>query len=479
MTFLRKIFSTTCLLLVYISLGLITYPQTPKIENIKKKPNIVLMFPDNLGWGEVEVYGSVRDVPTPQINSLAKDGLRLNNFNVEYSCTVSRIALLTARYAIRAGGTQATGMTLWEVTIAEALKTQGYATGLFGKWHVGGDGWEGKREPTHQGFDEWYGIPGTSHTAQFSTFESWNPKKHEIPYIWKGKIGEKSRRVKPYDMNTRRTIDREAAEHGIEFMKRNVKKGKPFFFYYPMTQIHFPTLPHPDFAGTTGAGDIGDAMADVDYNVGLILKAIDELGIKNNTIVIWCTDNGAEKRRPWRGSSGPWRGFYNSALEGGIRTPCVIRWPGRIPSGQVSNEIVHQMDFFPTFAAAIGSPEIVPKDRPIDGVNQLPFFEGKQKKSNRESIIYRSQNGDVLAVKWRNWKYWYRYNPEKGDPDQTSRQRLFNLRCDPKEETDIKDFNPWVISVMDKIVAGFKASVNKFPNVPIGAEDPYVPTRKE
>ena len=474
----RKIFFVTCVLVTGFALGAVVNAAQRGVKRSQKKPNIVLMFPDNLGWGEVEVYGSVRNVPTPHINSLAKDGLRLNNFNVEYSCTVSRIALLTGRYAIRAGGTQSTGMTLWEVTIAEALKSQGYATGLFGKWHVGGDNWEGQREPTHQGFDEWYGIPGTSHTAQFTSFESWNPAIQKIPYIWIGKIGEKPRKVKPYNMKTRRTIDREAAEHGIEFMKRNVKKGKPFFFYYPMTQVHFPTLPHPDFAGTTGAGDIGDAMADVDYNVGLILKAIDKLGIRNNTIVIWCTDNGAEKRRPWRGSSGPWRGFYNSVLEGGIRTPCVIRWPGRIPAGRVSNEIVHQMDFFPTFAAAIDALEIVPKDRPIDGVNQLPFFEGKQKKSNRECIIYRNQSGQVLAVKWRDWKYWYRYRPEAGDPDQTSRQRLFNLRYDPREETDIKDFNPWVISVMDKIVADFESSVKKFPNVPIDAKDPYSPPKK-
>jgi arylsulfatase len=246
-----------------------------------------------------------------------------------------------------------------------------------------------------------------------------------------------------------------------------------------MTQVHFPTLAHPDFAGTTGAGDMGDAMADVDYNVGLILEAIDDLGIEKNTIVIWCTDNGAEERRPWRGSSGPWRGFYNSALEGGIRTPCLIRWTGRIPAGRVSNEIVHQMDFFPTFAAAIGAPDIVPSDRPIDGVNQLPFFEGKQESSNRESIIYRTQRGQVVAVKWKDWKYWYNYQPEPGDPDPDNRMRLFNLRSDPKEETDIKDFNPWVISIMDKIVADFDASVKEFPNVPIGAKDPYNPSEKK
>ena len=160
-------------------------------------------------------------------------------------------------------------------------------------------------------------------------------------------------------------------------MERSVRDKKPFFVYYPMTQIHFPTLPHPDFAGKTGAGDIADAMAEVDDNVGRVLDAIDRLGISRNTLVFWCTDNGAEGRRPWRGSSGPWSGFYNSVMEGGIRTPCLVRWPGRIPAGRVTNELVHEIDLFPTIAAAVGA-DLVPHDRAIDGVNQLPFFEGKQ-----------------------------------------------------------------------------------------------------
>ena len=447
------------------------FPQTRQ----QKPPNIVLIFPDNLGWGEVGVYGGVRGVPTPSIDRIAEEGIRLNNFNVEYSCTVSRIALLTGRYAARTGGTQATGMTLWEVTLAEALQEQGYATGLFGKWHVGGDNWEGSREPTDQGFDEWFGIPGTSHVAQFTSFEYFDPNTMDVPYMWEGRVGEESRKLEPYDMDTRRTIDREAAERGIEFMERQVSEGRPFFFYYPMTQLHFPTLPHPDFAGATGAGDMGDAMADVDFNTGLVLSALERLGIADNTIVFWCTDNGAEERRPWRGTAGPWNGFYNTAREGGIRTPCLIRWPGRIPAGQVSNEIVHQVDIFPTVAAAIGVPEMVPTDRAIDGVNQLPFLEGRQSRSNRESVLFMAQGGSLDAVKWGDWKYWYRYRADEGDPNPGETLRLFHLRSDPKEETDIKDFNPWVISVMDRIVAEFQASTQMYPNVPPGQLDPYTP----
>ena len=439
-------------------------------------PSIVLMFPDNLGWGEVGAYGGVRGVPTPSIDRIAAEGIRLDNFNVENSCTISRLSLLTGRYAIRTGGDHLDGVTLWEVTLAEALQSVGYATALFGKWHLGGADWEGRRGPTNQGFDEWYGIPGTTHTAQFTSFENFDPTTMKTPYIWQGQVGEPPRKVKPYDLDSRRTIDREAAERGIEFMERNVDQSRPFFFFYPMTQIHFPTLAHPDFAGTTGAGDIGDAMADVDHNVGLVLAAIDRLGIEQNTIVFWCTDNGAEERRPWRGSAGPWSGFYNTMLEGGIRTPCVIRWPGRIPAGSVSNEIVHAVDIFPTLAAAVGAPELVPSDRAIDGVNQLPFLEGQQSRSNRESVIYWTWRGELEAVKWRDWKFFYHYRFSSVVPNPPDSMRLFNLRTDPKEETDVKDFNPWVMGVINRIVADFEASTEGYPNVPRGTADPYTPS---
>jgi len=446
------------------------------VQASQERPNIVLIFPDNLGWGEVGAYGGVRGVPTPRLDQLAAEGIRLNNFNVEYSCTVSRAALMTGRYAVRTGATQGAGITLWEVTIPEALKPLGYATALFGKWHLGGNNPEGRREPTHQGFDEFYGIPRTSNEAQTTTSPGFDPATMQPPYIWEGRVGEPTRNVKLFDLETRRTIDREAAEKSIAFMERNARGNRPFFVYYAMTQIHFPTLPHPDFAGKTGAGDIGDAMADIDYNVGLILDAIDRIGIRENTIVFWCTDNGAEARRPWRGSPGPWAGYYNTVMEGGIRTPCIIRWPGHIPAGQVTSEIVHQVDFFPTIAAAIGA-DIVPTDRPIDGVNQLPFFEGKQPHSGRENVIFFT-GSQLRAVKWQDWKFHYSFQPEPGAAAEPT-MRLFNLRSDPREETDVKDFYPWVKSVADRIVAEFTASTERYPNVPQNAPDPYMPARRD
>jgi arylsulfatase A-like enzyme len=440
----------------------------------RTRPNIILMFPDNLGWGEVGAYGSVRGVPTPNIDSIATRGIRLDNFNVEFSCTVSRAALLTGRYAIRSGATQNTGITLWEVTIADALKSAGYATALFGKWHLGGTNWINNRTPIDQGFDEWYGIPNTSNEAQFTSTPGFDSTRTPVPYIWEQKAGEAPKKAKVFNMDSRRTVDREAALKSVDFMQRNARAGKPFFLFYPLTQIHFPTVAHPDFAGKTGAGDIGDAMADVDYNVGIIMKEVKRLGIERNTLVFWCTDNGAEGRRPWRGSSGPWRGFYNSVMEGGIRTPCVLQWVGRIPAGQVVSDIVHEMDLFPTIAAAAGA-DIVPKDRAFDGVNMLPFFEKKVARSPRESALFFTGT-QVRAVKWQDWKFHYAFQPEPRVTEPPL-MRLFNLRSDPREESDIKDANPWAISLFDKLVADFNASVERYPNVRTGTADPYVPPK--
>lgn len=473
----RSIVISACVVAIaWIAMIDVTRAQqpSPSPQSPSTRPNIVLMFPDNLGWGEVNVYGGVRGPITPRLDRLAAEGLRLNNFNVEFSCTVSRAALLTGRYAVRTGATQAFGITLWEVTIAEALQSVGYSTALFGKWHLGGNRPE-LRNPSQQGFDEYYGIPRTSNEAQTTIAQGETAPK--TSFIWEGRKGSPPRNVKPFDLETRRTIDRESAEKSIEFMTRSVRDKKPFFIYYPMTQIHFPTLPHPDFAGKTGAGDIGDAMAELDHNVGLMLDAIDRLGITRNTIVLWCTDNGAEGRRPWRGSAGPWSGFYNSVMEGGIRTPCIIRWPGRIPAGRVTNELVHEIDLFPTLAAAAGA-DIVPRDRAIDGVNQLPFFEGTQAKSSRESVLLYA-NAQLRAVKWHDWKLHYVYAPDAGGPAIAPLMRLFNLLSDPKEETDIKDANPWVRSVTDRIVNEFTTTVQRYPHVPANAPDPYSPGSRQ
>lgn len=443
----------------------------------QQQPNIVLIFPDNIGMGEVSAFGGIRGVPTPNIDKIGTNGIRLTNFNVEYTCVPSRIALLTGRYAARTGENYFDGITLWEETLAERLKDLGYATGLFGKWDVGGPNWEGVRAPTDQGFDEWYGIPGTSHVAQFSEMPGFDANLHPIPYVWEGKNGSLSRKVKPFDLNARRTLDREAAERAVLFIRENSQSKNPFFVYYPMTQLHFPALPHPDKTGLTGSGDMGDAMADVDHNVGLILEELKRLGITENTIVVWCSDNGAEMRRPWRGNPGPWRGYYNSAMEGGIRTPAVIQWPGIFPSNRVSDALFHQTDLLPTLVAAAGGNPDKYKDRILDGVNQLAFLKGETKNSGRESGLFLNRFGKIMAIKWQHWKLWYDFKTELPDPNPENRVRLFDLNTDPREEVDVKDYYPWLIGIMDRIAQDYEKSLIVFPRVPESAnkKDPYNP----
>src|SRR4051794_1912261 len=337
------------------------------------KPNIVFVLMDNVGYGEPGCYGGgiTRGAPTPRIDQLAAEGTRLLNFNVEAQCTPSRSAIMTGRFSIRSGthsvpmGGGMDGLTQWETTIARLLSDVGYATGHFGKWHLGSD--QG-RLPNAQGFDEWYGIPRTTDEAFWPSDPAAKAAGVELTHIMEGRKGEKSRDLAVYDLEQRRLIDAEITRRTIDFMKRSVQAGKPFYAYVPFTLVHFPSLPHPQFAGTTGYGDFPDCLAEMDAHVGEILGVIDELRIRDDTVVVFTSDNGPEATWPWQGSSGPWRGYYFTHMEGSLRTPFIIRWPNRIPGGRVSNEIVHEVDTFTTFAAIAGAK--VPTDRAIDGVDQ-------------------------------------------------------------------------------------------------------------
>jgi arylsulfatase len=187
-----------------------------------------------------------------------------------------------------------------------------------------------------------------------------------------GPQGREESRAWLYDLDQRRLID---TRRTIDFVKRSVSAGKPFYAYVPFTQVHFPTLPNPAFADKTGFGYFPDALAEMDAHVGEILDAVDSLGIRDNTIVVFTSDNGPEATWPWQGSSGPWRGYYFTHMEGSLRVPFIIRWPNRIPAGRASNEIVHEVDTFTTIAAITGAP--IPADRAIDGVDQSAFLLGK------------------------------------------------------------------------------------------------------
>jgi len=456
-----------------------------------KKPNIVFMLTDNLGYGELGSYGGgiLRGAATPRIDRLASEGMRLLNFNVEAQCTPSRSALMTGRFSIRSGtyevpiGGAPDGLTLWEVTIAKLLSDQGYVTGMWGKWHLGS---LESRFPTHFGFDEWYGIPRTYDEAMWPSLnetngmwpsvgnkQGWNANLVHPEHIYEARKGEKPKQIAELNVETRRTMEAEITSRAVEFIKRNASAGKPFYAYVSFSLMHMPTLPNLEFAGKTGNGDWADCLAEMDYRTGQILDAIKQAGIEDNTIVVFTSDNGPEATHPWEGDSGPWRGTYFTAMEASLRAPFIIRWPGRVPAGNVNNEIVHIVDIYPTLARVAGAE--VPKDRPIDGVDQLDFFLGKQEKSNREG--FPAYVADRLsAVKWRNWKMHLIWQENMYDPPQRLPvPKLVNLLTDLKEERDVGVYNSWVAEPMMKILVDFQQSLQKYPPIKSGTPDPYVP----
>ena len=442
----------------------------------ESKPNIVVVLADNLGYGEVGAYGGgiTRGASTPRIDSSARDGMRFLNFNMETQCTPSRSSLMTGRWAIRSGthsvpfGGVADGLTQWEVTIGEAMSSAGYATGYYGKWHLGShDG----RLPNDQGFDEWFGIPRTTDESLWPTSPGWSEEIMPAERIMEGRKGEKSQSLEIYDRQQRRLIDAEITRRAASFVQSQAKSGKCFFAYVSLTQPHLPTEPHPEFQGKTKNGDWADMLAEMDSNVGALLDAIDQSGVRDNTIVIFTSDNGPEFIRPWDGWAGPWRGQYFTALEGGIRVPFMIRWPGKIEAGRISNEIVHGVDLYATLARFSGAK--VPTDRPIDSIDQSEFFLGKSEKSMREGFpIWCADR--LMAVKWRNWKlHFYRQDTMFDPPVKNPVPTIFNLYTDPREEKPTPD--SWVVGPVLKIVSDFEKSVQHYPLIPMGTPDPFRP----
>ncbi len=465
---------------IILSVGTVIPERVNAQQASSSKPNIVFILMDNLGYGEVGCYGGgvTRGAPTPHVDRLAKEGTIFTNFNVEAQCTPSRAAIITGRYSIRSGthtipiGGGKDGLTQWEVTIAELLSGKGYATACFGKWHLGS---EDGRFPTDQGFDEWYGIPRTTDEAFWPSSPQANAEDIPFTHIMEGKKGEKSKELVVYDLEQRRLIDEEITRRTIDFMQRSVQAKKPFYAYIPYTLVHFPTLPNPKFTGKTGFGDFPDALSEMDANVGEIMNAIDKLGITNNTIIVFTSDNGPEATWPWQGSSGPWRGYYFTHMEGSLRVPFIVRWPNRIPAGRVSNEIVHEVDTYTTLAH-IGGAQI-PADRPIDGIDVSDFLFGKTEKSGRDGFpVFVSDR--LEGVKWKNWKLVF-YDEQRDwwtPPTKLGSPKAFNLITDPKEEypqTGLRE--TWNAIPMMKIVTEFETSLKKYPPILPGAPDPYTP----
>ena len=316
----------------------------------QEKPNIVIVFLDNFGWGEPGFNGGgiVRGAETPNMDKLASQGLRLTNFNVEVQCTPSRSALMTGRYAIRSGngtvplGEGVYGLVQWEVTMAEMLSEAGYATAMYGKWHLGRTT---GRFPTDQGFDEWYGVPNSTDESAYSSTEGFADSGVSETYVLDAVKGQEPKKVRPYRLDYRPLIDRDLTDRALKFMETKAKAKQPFFIYLPYTATHFPTMPHPDFKGKTGNGDWADLLLQIDTYLGELVDQLEKLKAADNTIFIFTADNGPEAldfestnltvETAVNGSAGPWRGTLFTGFEGALRVPFVIRWPNAALGTQV------------------------------------------------------------------------------------------------------------------------------------------------
>ncbi len=448
------------------------------------RPNIVFMMADNLGYGDVGVYGGgeVRGAPTPRIDKLAHEGLRFTQFLVEPGCTPSRAATMTGRYSVRSGlslvivpGTPNT-LSAKEITMAEIMKSVGYSTAYYGKWHLGT---QSESLPHNQGFDEFYGIPNTTDETLYVPTSTENatplPDGFNQPSIIRAKAGGKLENVKPYNFDTRRTIDVELADMSIDYIKKHAKSDNPFFLFIAWTRPHYPNFTSPEFEGSSRIGLYGDSLMELDHNTGRVLDAIEASGLRDNTLVVFMSDNGPMRTTTWpdSGSAGPWRGELGDPLEGSIRTIGMVRWPGKI-NPRVSNEMFSTMDFMPTFARIVGAK--MPEDRPIDGVDQLDFLLGKQKKSNRNSLL--TFTGDQLqAVRFNQFRYYLvdivpsgsgfsRQEGLAGTYRRLHYPLIYNIEADPREEFNINTFRGWVAGHAMRIIGEYQQTLKDHPNPP-------------
>lgn len=462
----------------------------------QQKPNILFILADNTGYGDLGVYGGgeTRGAPTPRIDRLAAEGLRLTQFLVEPACTPSRAALMTGRYSIRSGlslvAVEGTNISLpaTEITMAEMLRDAGYATAIFGKWHLGAQPYS---QPQNKGFDEFYGIPpAVTWDAFLMITQGRQTKTLDIPLekgpqIVEAKRGEALKPVKPYTQEVRREIDWELVDRGVDFIKRQKAAGKPFFLYLPISRTHFPNLPSKRFEGQSRIGQFGDSLMEGDAIVGRMLDALDELGLARDTIVVFASDNGPDGPgarafggdMPDLGSTGPYRGALGDVSEGSIRTAAIIRWPDRIRP-RSSYAMFSIMDFFPTFARFAGGK--VPDDRPIDGVDQSDLLLGASEGGRRDHLL-TFVGPDLVAARWKQFRAYFAdvapgrsgwggatlmggvgasAAPMNGYP------KVFNIESDPREENNIGEMYEWVIGPVLKMVEQYKASLAKHPNPP-------------
>jgi arylsulfatase A-like enzyme len=460
------------------------------------KPNILFILAANIGYGDLGPYGGgeLRGAPTPRIDQLAAESVRLTQFLVEPGCTPSRAALMTGRYSIRSGlslvavAGSPISLPATEITMAEMLRDAGYATAMFGKWHLGA---EPHSQPQNKGFDEFYGIPPADTWDAFLVIPQGRQTKSldipldKGPQIVEARRGEALKVVKPYTADVRRDIDWELVDRGVDFIQRQKAAGKPFFLYLPISRTHFPNLPSKRFEGQSRIGQFGDSLMEGDAIVGRMLDSLKEIGLEQDTIVVFASDNGPQGEvvrefggdMPDMGTPGPFRGELGDASEGSIRTAALIRWPGRIRP-RSSYAMFSIMDFFPTLARLAGGK--VPDDRPIDGLDQTDLLLGGNDLGRREALL-TFVGPELVAARWKQFRaYFVDVAPGRsgwggahllGGTGSSAAQmngypKVFNIESDPREEHNIGALYEWVIGPTLKVVEEYKASLRRYPNPP-------------
>ena len=433
------------------------------------KPNILFIMGDDIGWYNVSAYNlGVMGYKTPNIDRIAKEGALFTDWYGQQSCTAGRAAFITGQSPIRTGLTKVglpgaeLGLGPDDPSVAQVMKSFGYATGQFGKNHLGD---RDEHLPTMHGFDEFFGNLYHLNAEEEPENEDYpkDPKFKEkfgprgvLKCKADGKGGQTIENTGALSSKRMETIDEEFLGAAKDFIKRKNADGGPWFCYFNSTRMHVFTHLKAESKGKTGLGVYPDGMVEHDGHVGELLALLDELGVAENTIVVYTTDNGAEKFTWPDGGTSPFRGEKATNWEGGFRVPCAIRWPGVIEPGRIVNDICAHEDFIPTFAAACGEDGLVDKVRKghelngkkfkvhLDGENLLPFLKGDVDKSPRQGFMYWSDDGDLLAVRVRQWKVAFMEQLAEADPQTplgvwqsafTVRRApaMYNLRSDPFE----------------------------------------------
>lgn len=413
-----------------------------------EKPNVIIVLIDDFGYGDLGCYGSTKH-RTPHIDQMAREGIRLTDFYVGSSVsTPSRAALLTGCYPRRVSmhvnadpkplmsvGRQVLfpashkGLNPSEITIAELLKGQGYATACIGKWHLGD---QLPFLPTRQGFDYYYGIPYSNDMDR--------------PYCPLPLMEQEEVIVAPVNQDS---LTIRYTNKTVEFIKAH--KDTPFFIYLCHNMTHDPLAASPVFKGKSKNGLYGDATEELDWSMGVLFETLKQCGLDENTLVIFTSDNGAQER--FGGTNRPLRGEKGTTYEGGFRVPCIMRWPARIPANQENDELVTSMDLLPTLASYCGYE--VPKDRIIDGHDVTDILEGQSIASPTE-VFYYYQKQQLQAVRWRNWKYHLPLQERiKGPhlPDtEVGEARLYDLDSDLSETENVIDRYPEVVRQMNRLI---------------------------